>query len=233
MALATASGAGAIAVIRISGKEAFTITDKVFRAKGKKTVSEAESHTIIFGDVLDGEELVDEVLVSVFRNPKSFTGEDSVEISCHGSVFIQKRILNLLNSNAPSSHTSHCGAFFRFALPPPPPPPLFEAICRINAASSLRSATGTLLGFWHFMHGVGVYSFFFISTFRFFFFLPPPFSSTSFSSCRCALASSANAHALQNTQRHGKITGNLPPSSSPPTAPAYLFSHEGQLVRCC
>ena len=99
MALATASGAGAIAVIRISGKEAFTITDKVFRAKGKKTVSEAESHTIIFGDVLDGEELVDEVLVSVFRNPKSFTGEDSVEISCHGSVFIQKRILNLLNSN--------------------------------------------------------------------------------------------------------------------------------------
>jgi len=99
MALATASGAGAIAVIRISGKEAFTITDKVFRAKGKKTVSEAESHTIIFGDVLDGEELVDEVLVSAFRNPKSFTGEDSVEISCHGSVFIQKRILNLLSRN--------------------------------------------------------------------------------------------------------------------------------------
>jgi tRNA modification GTPase len=99
MALATASGAGAIAVIRISGKEAFIISDKVFRAKGKKTVSEAESHTIIFGDIVDGEELVDEVLVSVFRNPKSFTGENSVEISCHGSVFIQKRILNLLSKN--------------------------------------------------------------------------------------------------------------------------------------
>jgi tRNA modification GTPase len=99
MALATASGAGAIAVIRISGKEAFIISDKVFRAKGKKTVSEAESHTIIFGDIVDEEELVDEVLVSVFRNPKSFTGENSVEISCHGSVFIQKRILNLLSKN--------------------------------------------------------------------------------------------------------------------------------------
>ncbi|MGB0368411.1 MAG: tRNA uridine-5-carboxymethylaminomethyl(34) synthesis GTPase MnmE [Flavobacteriales bacterium] len=99
MALATASGAGAIAVIRMSGKNAFTIADKVFRAKGKKTISKAESHTLVFGDILDGDELVDEVLISVFRNPKSFTGEDSVEISCHGSVFIQKRILNLLSKN--------------------------------------------------------------------------------------------------------------------------------------
>jgi len=106
MALATASGAGAIAVIRISGNEAFSITEKVFRAKGKKVVSKADSHTIIFGDIVDPttgsgqvEELVDEVLVSVFRNPKSFTGENSVEISCHGSVFIQKRILNLLSKN--------------------------------------------------------------------------------------------------------------------------------------
>ncbi|MDB4655457.1 tRNA uridine-5-carboxymethylaminomethyl(34) synthesis GTPase MnmE [Flavobacteriales bacterium] len=99
MALATASGAGAIAVIRISGKEAFAITDKVFKSKGKKTASKAESHTIIFGDIVDRNELVDEVLISVFRNPKSFTGEDSVEISCHGSTFIQKRILNLLSRN--------------------------------------------------------------------------------------------------------------------------------------
>ncbi|MBP9152108.1 MAG: tRNA uridine-5-carboxymethylaminomethyl(34) synthesis GTPase MnmE, partial [Flavobacteriales bacterium] len=99
MALATPSGAGAIAVIRMSGKDAFEIADKVFRAKGKKTISKADSHTIIFGDILDGDELVDEVLVSVFRNPKSFTGENSVEISCHGSTFIQKRILNLLSKN--------------------------------------------------------------------------------------------------------------------------------------
>jgi tRNA modification GTPase len=99
MALATPSGAGAIAVIRMSGKDAFKIADKIFRAKGKKTISKADSHTIIFGDILEGEELVDEVLMSVFRNPKSFTGEDSVEISCHGSTFIQKRILNLLSKN--------------------------------------------------------------------------------------------------------------------------------------
>ncbi len=99
MALATASGAGAIAVIRMSGKDAFTIANKVFRPKGKKKVSEADSHTILFGDIVSGDELVDEVLVSVFRNPKSFTGEDSVEISCHGSTFIQKRILNLLSEN--------------------------------------------------------------------------------------------------------------------------------------
>ena len=115
MALATPSGAGAIAIIRMSGKDAFSIADKVFRAKGKKTISEADSHTLIFGDIVDPstgsgqapstgsgqvEELVDEVLVSVFRNPKSFTGEDSVEISCHGSTFIQKRILNLLGRKA-------------------------------------------------------------------------------------------------------------------------------------
>ena len=66
MALATPSGAGAIAVIRISGKDAFAIADNIFRAKGNKTISKADSHTIIFGDVLDGDELVDEVLVSVF-----------------------------------------------------------------------------------------------------------------------------------------------------------------------
>ncbi len=99
MALATPSGAGAIAVIRMSGKDAFAIADKVFRSMGKKTVAKADSHTIIFGDIVDGNELVDEVLLSVFRNPKSFTGEDSVEISCHGSTFIQKRILNLLSRN--------------------------------------------------------------------------------------------------------------------------------------
>ena len=99
MALATPSGAGAIAVIRISGKDVFLIADKIFRAKGKKTISKADSHTIIFGDILDDGDLVDEVLISVFRNPKSFTGEDSVEISCHGSTFIQKRILNLLSKN--------------------------------------------------------------------------------------------------------------------------------------
>ncbi|MDC0303598.1 tRNA uridine-5-carboxymethylaminomethyl(34) synthesis GTPase MnmE [Flavobacteriales bacterium] len=99
MALATASGAGAIAVIRMSGKDAFEIADKVFKSKGGKKVSEAKTHTILFGDIRNGDELVDEVLISIYKNPKSFTGEDSVEISCHGSIFIQKQILNLLSKN--------------------------------------------------------------------------------------------------------------------------------------
>ncbi|MDP6908807.1 MAG: tRNA uridine-5-carboxymethylaminomethyl(34) synthesis GTPase MnmE, partial [Flavobacteriales bacterium] len=97
MALATPAGAGAITVIRVSGKDAFESADKIFRPKGKKTISNAKTHTILFGEIVDEAVVVDEVLVSVFRNPKSFTGEDSVEISCHGSAFIQKRILNLLS----------------------------------------------------------------------------------------------------------------------------------------
>lgn len=96
MAPATPAGSGAIAVIRVSGRDAFRFTDSIFKAKGKKKVSEAKGHTILFGHIMDGDEVVDEVLVSVFRNPRSFTGEDSVEISCHGSVFIQNRLLQLL-----------------------------------------------------------------------------------------------------------------------------------------
>lgn len=99
MALATPSGAGAIAVIRVSGKDTFAHVQRVFVSKGGKQLRDAKGHTILFGHVMDGAEVVDEVLVSVFHNPRSFTGEDSVEISCHGSTFIQKRILTLLNAN--------------------------------------------------------------------------------------------------------------------------------------
>ena len=99
MALATPSGSGAIAVIRVSGKDTFSNVQRIFVSKGKKLLSEAKGHSILFGHIMDGNDTVDEVLISVFRNPKSFTGEDSVEISCHGSVYIQKRILNLLNAN--------------------------------------------------------------------------------------------------------------------------------------
>ena len=96
MAMATPAGSGAISVIRISGTMAFGIADGIFRPKSGKKVSAAGSHTIHFGDLMEDGQVLDEVLVSVFRNPNSFTGEDSVEISCHGSPFIQKRILNLL-----------------------------------------------------------------------------------------------------------------------------------------
>ena len=99
MAPATPSGAGAIAVIRVSGRDTFAIVEKVFFPKGKKKVSDAEGHTILFGRMMDGDVMVDEVLVSVFRAPRSFTGEHSVEISCHGSTFIQKQILQLLGAN--------------------------------------------------------------------------------------------------------------------------------------
>ena len=96
-ALATHSGMGAIAVIRVSGNHAFSFVDKAFVALNpSKTLKKAESHTAIFGKIYDQKNLVDEVLVTVFRSPKSFTGEDSVEISCHGSVFIQQQILQVL-----------------------------------------------------------------------------------------------------------------------------------------
>ena len=96
IALATASGYGAIAVIRISGKDAITMCDKHFKSvKSQKSLSEQNTHTIHLGHILkDGKDL-DEVLVSVFKNPKSYTGENVVEISCHGSSFIQQEIIQL------------------------------------------------------------------------------------------------------------------------------------------
>ncbi len=95
-ALATAPGIGAIAVIRLSGEEAITICNKVFFGKDLTTV---ESHTAHFGTIRSGDKIVDEVLVTVFKNKKSFTGENSVEISTHGSPYIQQQVLQLLLKN--------------------------------------------------------------------------------------------------------------------------------------
>lgn len=94
-ALATAPGQAAIAVIRISGKAAFTVVEKIFIPKAKN--AEWMSQKIYFGKIMDDMGFVDEVLVSVFRNPHSYTGEDVVEISCHGSIYIQQRILQALS----------------------------------------------------------------------------------------------------------------------------------------
>jgi len=91
-ALATAPGMGAIAIIRISGHKSFEVVEKIF----SKSVSDKDSHTVHFGLIKDKDTIVDEVVVTVFKNPKSFTGEDSVEITCHGSVFIQQQIIQLL-----------------------------------------------------------------------------------------------------------------------------------------
>ena len=79
-AIATPRGKGGISVIRISGDEAFTVTKKIFSSK--KDIEKAEGYTILYGNIMDKNEKVDEVLVSVFRAPKSFTGENVCEISC-------------------------------------------------------------------------------------------------------------------------------------------------------
>jgi len=98
-AIATPPGTGAIAMIRVSGPEAITIVENIFQPKKKNfRLSGAKTHTIHFGNIVREEELVDEVLVSVFKAPHSYTGEDSIEISCHGSSYIQQRIVELLIS---------------------------------------------------------------------------------------------------------------------------------------
>ena len=98
-ALAT-PGHGAIAVIRVSGPDAIGITQGIFQSAtpGKQLVEQAPN-TIHFGTIRDGEEIIDEVLVSLFKAPHSYSGEDSVEISCHGSPYIQQKILELLISH--------------------------------------------------------------------------------------------------------------------------------------
>ncbi len=95
-AIATAQG-GAIGVIRTSGPDAIKITDSIFH--GKRSLKDAKPYSISFGEIRDGEELVDEVLVSVFHAPHSYTGENSTEISCHGSSFILQRVIELLLKN--------------------------------------------------------------------------------------------------------------------------------------
>ena len=94
---ATAQAVAAIALIRVSGPEAFTSVFSLFTpAKKSLSLDNIESHKAYFGNIVDGETLVDEVLITFFKGPHSFTGEDTVEISCHGSLFILNEILRLL-----------------------------------------------------------------------------------------------------------------------------------------
>lgn len=97
-ALATANGMGAIAVIRVSGAEAIAKVDEIFQSKfGKKTLAEVDSHTVHLGYVKQNDTLLDEALFTVFKGPNSYTGEDVVEISTHGSIYIQQKVIELLN----------------------------------------------------------------------------------------------------------------------------------------
>ena len=95
IALATPSGAGAIAVIRVSGPEAIGISEDLFKSIHNKKLTAQPTHSIHLGHIVDGSRVLDEVLISLFRNPQSYTGEDVVEISCHGSHYIQNEILQL------------------------------------------------------------------------------------------------------------------------------------------
>ena len=99
IALATPSGIGAISVIRISGEEAINIVSKFFISKSGKQLKNQKTHTIHLGNIVNNSQIIDEVLVSVFKNPRSYTGENVVEISCHGSSFIQQEIIQLFLKN--------------------------------------------------------------------------------------------------------------------------------------
>ena len=96
VALASPSGAGAIAVIRISGKNALPIAESIFQSVSGKKISTQKTHTIHLGHIVDEGKTYDQVLLSIFKNPNSYTGEDVIEISCHGSTYIQQQIIQLL-----------------------------------------------------------------------------------------------------------------------------------------
>lgn len=92
-AIATAVSNSGISIIRISGEEAFPIIDKIYRSNTKKVLSKADSHTVHYGYIVDGEEVIDEVMVLIMRGPKSYTREDVIEIDCHGGIVVTKKIL--------------------------------------------------------------------------------------------------------------------------------------------
>ncbi|WP_407556910.1 tRNA uridine-5-carboxymethylaminomethyl(34) synthesis GTPase MnmE [Winogradskyella sp. 4-2091] len=95
VALATPSGSGAIAVIRLSGNDAIAIASKYFKSISGKKLSQQATHTIHLGHIIEGDKTIDEVLISIFKDPNSYTGENVIEISCHGSSYIQQEIIQL------------------------------------------------------------------------------------------------------------------------------------------
>lgn len=100
-AIATPHGTGGISVIRISGDESIKICDKIFKAKSKKSLLDAKTHTIHYGNIVVNDDIIDEVLVSVMRAPNTFTREDTVEINCHGGLVVtEKVLLAVLSSGA-------------------------------------------------------------------------------------------------------------------------------------
>jgi len=99
-AISTAMNNAGIGIIRISGEDAFLVIDKIYQSKGKKKqLSKEPSHTIHYGFIVDGDEILDEVLVMLMRGPRSFTAEDTVEINCHGGIFAMRKVLETVIKN--------------------------------------------------------------------------------------------------------------------------------------
>ena len=113
-AIATAQGKGAIAVIRISGEDTKNIVSRIFRPYKETADWMHKGYSIHYGEIFDGEIVIDSVLVSVFNAPNSYTGEDSMEISCHASHYIQQEILRLLVQNG--ARLAHPGEFTQRAF---------------------------------------------------------------------------------------------------------------------
>ena len=112
-ALSTPSGKGGVAVIRISGAEAVDIAEKVFFPKNKKKISELAPNVMTYGDIKSGGETIDDGLTVVFKAPKSFTGEDTVEINCHGGIFLTQKVLSAVF--AAGARPAEAGEFTRRA----------------------------------------------------------------------------------------------------------------------
>ncbi|MGL5731966.1 MAG: tRNA uridine-5-carboxymethylaminomethyl(34) synthesis GTPase MnmE [Bacteroidales bacterium] len=114
-AVSTAPGVGGVAVIRVSGKEAVEIVARIFRPfNPAKSLLTQKAYTLSYGTIHKGDEQIDDVLISLFRAPHSFTGENTIEITCHGSVYIQQQIMQLLIENG--SRTAHPGEFTQRAF---------------------------------------------------------------------------------------------------------------------
>lgn len=114
-AISSAAGNSGIGIIRVSGDEAIEVVDKIFRPANKnKKLANVESHTVHYGHIIDGDKTLDQVLVIVMKNPHSYTGEDTVEIDCHGGMLILKKVLDLVLKNG--ARTAEPGEFTKRAF---------------------------------------------------------------------------------------------------------------------
>lgn len=113
-AIATALSPSGIGIIRISGEEAFEVANRIFKAKSGKSILEMTSHTVHYGHIYDGDEIIDEVMVLLMKAPNSFTMEDTVEIDCHGGVYVMNRILKTVLKNG--ARLSEPGEFTKRAF---------------------------------------------------------------------------------------------------------------------